>query len=119
VTPSRHQTPRPALDVRTIRTAGAAIPLAKGTLVQDDTDHDIQRLRSLRATLGEIDSKPRSGGGEGDGAEADCRAQIRTIEEAWPDDRLLDAYRATDRQAGNVATDALAAELAVRDLSPD
>ena len=34
-----------------------------------------------------------------------------------PDDRLLEAYRATDRQAGNVATDALAAELAARDLS--
>jgi len=72
--------------------------------VQDDTDHDIQRLRSLRATLGEIDSKPRSGGGERDGAEADCRAQITAIEQAWPDDRLLEAYRATDRQASSAAS---------------
>lgn len=71
----------------------------------------IKRLRSLRATLGEIEQQ--SGG---NAAEIECREQIAAIEGAWPDERLIKAYRATDQQPGDVDTDALAAEIAVRNL---
>jgi len=84
--------------------------------VQSNPD-DIKRLRSLRATLGEIEQQS---GGKIDGeneAETECREQIAAIEGAWPDDRLIEAYRATDQQPGDVDTDALAAEVAVRNLS--
>ena len=78
---------------------------------------DIKRLRSLRATLSEIEQQS---GGKTDGeneAETECREQIAAIEGAWPDERLIEAYRATDQQLGNVEADALAAEIAVRNLS--
>ena len=78
---------------------------------------DIKRLRSLRATLGEIEQQSGGNADGGNAAETECREQIAAIEGALPDERLIKAYRATDQQPGDVDTDALAAEIAVRNLS--
>ena len=84
--------------------------------MQNNID-DIKRLRSLRAALGEIEQKSGGNADGGSEAGAECREQIAAIEDAWPDERLIEAYRATDQQPGDVDTDALAAEIAVRHLS--
>jgi len=76
---------------------------------------DIARLRSLRATLEEME-RPGFGPSD-DQVIADARSAIGTIEDEWSDDRLVQAYRATDGRPGNVEVDALKAEIERRRLS--
>ena len=83
----------------------------------ENNPDDLKRLRSLRATLGEIEQQTGGNTDGGNEVEAECREQIAAIEGAWPDERLLEAYGATDQQPGDVQTDALAAEIAARKLS--
>jgi len=75
---------------------------------------EIAKLRSLRATLEEME---RPGfGAANDAAIADARSDIGAIEEAWPDERLIAAHRATTGEAGDAEADALRAEIERRGL---
>lgn len=84
--------------------------------MHDQDVHDIQRLRSLRATLNEIEITSKGTTASPDDNEAGVRSAIEQIEQAWPDDKVIEAYQATDRRPGEVQTDAIVSELRHRGL---
>jgi hypothetical protein len=76
---------------------------------------DIARLRSLRASLDEMERPgPTADDSE---AIATCRADIARIEEAWPDRRLLDDYARGSGESGDAEADALRSEIERRGLA--
>lgn len=76
--------------------------------------NDIARLRSLRATLEEME---RPGFGfANDQAIAGTRSDIRMIEGEWPDERLLAAHEAAAATHDDAEADALLAEIRHRGL---
>lgn len=75
---------------------------------------DIAKLRSLRATLEEME-RPGFGAAD-DQAIAAAKGGIDAIADAWPDKKLIDAYEATSVEVGNAEADALLAEIKWRNL---
>jgi hypothetical protein len=51
-----------------------------------------------------------------DQAIAGTRSDIKMIEDEWPDERLVDAYKATGGESGDAEADALRAEIERRGL---
>lgn len=85
-----------------------------------NSNSDLERLRNLRERIAEIS---RGDTGYGVGAAdmtqrvlTDFHEKARSIERAWPDDRLLAEYQRTNGESGDAGVEDLLAEIRHRNL---